>query len=63
MIYLCPNCGRTMQCISTLGYPPVVYYRCDCGFKSKLIQEKPQCAYLPIELWAEEGEDEIQPNR
>ena len=62
MKYLCPSCGKLMHRICMRQIPLTAFYRCDCGFKSKMIQEKPECMYLPKELWAEEGEDEIQYN-
>ena len=64
MQYLCPNCGSFMEVISTASFPPIITYHCfNCGFKSKPLKETVECMYLPKELWAEEGEDEIQYNR
>lgn len=64
MRYLCPICGSIMHTISTASIPPTIIHHClICGFKSKPIkEEKPMCDYLPKELWAEEGENEIQHN-
>jgi len=64
MQYLCPNCGSFMEVISTASFPPIITYHCfNCGFKSKPLKETVECAYLPMDLWAEEDDDEIQHNR
>ena len=63
MQYLCPICGSIMHTISTASIPPIITYHCfNCGLKSKPLKETVEREYLPIDLWAEEGDDEIQYN-
>lgn len=63
MSYTCPKCGRTMFSISTASIPPIISYVCyACGYKSKPVFEKLDCADLPKELWSEGTEDEENNN-
>ena len=63
MQYLCPKCRCLMYTVSTASIPAIIMYHCaNCGFKSKPLKETVECEYLPIDLWAEESDDEIQHN-
>lgn len=53
MIYKCPKCGSEMVCFSTAGIPPRYYYKCFCGFQSKVISGDQEVMTLPKKWWAD----------
>lgn len=58
MIYKCPKCGLDMVCFSTMGIPPRYYYKCSCGFQSKVISGDQEVMTLPKKWWADMRGDE-----
>lgn len=63
MTYSCPKCGMPMQCISTASIPPIIYYQCLCGYRSKMIREPVLQMTLPKEYREEEDEQKETENQ